>query len=300
MTPSAAGERYINLAMKRIPLLIIALALGACDSEPEDADEARYAELAEPDEASDAPPHRGMRHRNPVEDVCGVVECTDVQRNQLEVAFVPPPRPDREARRAADATLAEAFASEEFSVADLEARASLRARPEPGHRLQMLGTLHGVLTPAQRTTFADALAEGSVFEHGKHRGKRHHRADPERRARMAAHLCIELECDDGQAEKVAAIVSREPTAKLDPKAHDAFRATVAEAFATEDFDADALAKQRPGDPRAHHAEKAARVVEIHGLLTPEQRASVAERIAEQGPRALLGGRGRGHRGPHHG
>ncbi|MEM6293277.1 MAG: Spy/CpxP family protein refolding chaperone [Myxococcota bacterium] len=291
--------------MKRIPLLIIALALGACDSEPEDADEARFAELVEADEAPDGPPPHRMRHRrSPVEHVCGVVECSDDQRTQLEAAFVPPARPEREALEAADAALAEAFAGENFSVQDLEARAKLHPRPARGHRLEMLGLVHDVLTPDQRVAFAGALADGEVFEHGKHRGRRGHHASPERRARMAAHLCVELDCDAEQAEQVEAIVTRESDAKPDREAHDAFRKAVSDAFATDTFDAEALAEQLPGDRQAHHAEKAARMVEIHALLTPEQRASVAERIAERGPRALMGGRGRGHhrggRGRHHG
>ncbi len=181
-------EREVPTAMKRTTLFLAALALAACDSEPEDATADRLAELdaeldaeLEAEEADDQQGHgrkhddfrhRGKKgHHDPATEICEQVACSEAQLEQVQAAFARPDhgerdeRPERPDMSAANGTLAQAFASTGFSQADLKAwRDQMPARPDRGsHHLDAMSELHALLTPEQRRTLSAKIAAGEVF-----------------------------------------------------------------------------------------------------------------------------------------
>ena len=277
--------------MKRTALFLAALALAACDSDSEEPADARIAELdLEDADADDTREHHGRhemrRHRDRAAELCQAVSCTDAQAEQVQSAFAPPERgerPERPDMSEANATLSKAFASETFAASDLEAwAAQLPERPERGqHHLDTLSELHTILTAEQRTALADKITAGEFFgprHHGKRSGEKDHAHKVER-------FCEALECTDAQQTQLTEIFE---TKHAKAEHHESRRAAVAAAFAADSFDADALAASMKPDPTAKHDV----LVALHGVLTPEQRATLAERIAERGPRGILGKHGR--------
>jgi len=294
--------------MKRTAMFLAALALAACDSESEDPFEARLAELDAEDDLEDleAPADRrhgkhGRRHGShdgPGTDICEAIACTDAQQEQVRAIFARPEHGERPARAdlsAAHAELAKAFATADFSEADLLAWAEqLPARPERGsHRVDAMSELHTIVTPEQRTALATKVSAGDVFA-GRHRGK-HERSEGEKHTdRRLEHFCGPLDCTDAQQAELAAVFAKKHESRPDPQAR---QDAIAEAFEGDTFDADGLRESCEHTP----ADEAGTLALVHTILTPEQRTIVAERIAEHGPRALMGkGGGHGRRGKHRG
>ena len=149
----------------------------------------------------------------------------------------------------------------------------------------------------------DAPADGA---------RRHHeRRDP------AERLCGKIECSDEQAGAISELFANAhgkhgkhgDKAEFDHEAHAAQReakhAALAEAFRAESFDADVLAElhgegheDREAAMAEHLDRGAALMVDLHALLTPEQRELLATEIEARGPGSLFGHHGK--RGKHHG
>ncbi len=305
--------------MKRTALFFAALAVSvtACDNDAEPTNDPRVAEydLAEDDADDEAPEgrrhgKRGMRgHPDPSAEICEAVTCTDTQREQVRAAFARPERPARDERperpdmSAANATLATAFASSNFSESDLQAwAAQLPERPERpdrgAERADTLSELHTIFTASQREVLASKIEAGEVFGHGpkgRGKGKRgpegEEAREGEKASRRVEGFCEPLSCSDAQKAELAAIFESKHEGRPNS---DEKRAALAAAFRADTFDTDALPERKERGP----GEMNSSIVEIHGVLTAEQRATVAERIEERGPKALMG-RGGKHHG-HHG
>ncbi len=200
---------------------------------------------------------------------------------------------------------------------------------------ELLTALHGLLTPEQRGLLADKMAErGPGFLHGKHgkhgkRGKhgKHGKHgkwnnDNEQNAhgeqgdqakeghKMRKHggfgigrMCKVAECSDEQREQLKGLFADKGSkgdwqqAKADKQAA---HKTFADAFRGDSFgqqDLDNLHGLHTDMMDEHLKRMDAMAVQVHGLLTPEQRGKVAEKIREHGPHALMGGK-RGKHGKH--
>lgn len=273
--------------MQRTTLFITVLCLAACDGDTENEDLDARASVIELDASDDRElesEHHGKRHHDPAARLCEAASCSEAQLEQVRAAFAPPhhERPERPDMSEANRALSEAFASEDFERADLETWASHGARPGRGaHHLEIMSELHTIFSPDQRHVVAARAMDGQLFGG---RSKRHHRDDDGRHAsRAAEHFCGPLDCTDEQAAELAEIFA-------DRADRDATRIALGAAFEAETFDPDAVSELL-------HPTSAmgASIVSIHGVLNVDQRAQVAERIAEEGPRAVLGKK-HGHHG----
>jgi Spy/CpxP family protein refolding chaperone len=129
-----------------------------------------------------------------------------------------------------------------------------------------------------------------------HHGKRRNAADK---------LCAELECSEGQASEISELFARrhESRDSADHQARKAARAetnkVLADAFRADAFDPAVLDRAKPErDGSDHETKILAFATELHGLLTPEQRAKLGDKIEADGP-MFLGGRGKhGKMGKH--
>jgi Spy/CpxP family protein refolding chaperone len=131
---------------------------------------------------------------------------------------------------------------------------------------------------------------------GGGRGKRHHgERGEDHGAKLAGRLCETVACSEEQSAQIAALVQDLPEPGQVPEAD---REALARAFRGESLSDDAVTAYLDAAAKARAADRAvleSKVVELHGLLTPTQRAALAERVAEDGPRALgMPGKGRGH------
>ena len=296
-------------------LLPAALLVAACDRgdelETPELDD-RTAEAA-PSADDDAPSreqahHRGKGHK--LDRLCEKLACSDEQRVRIEGLaerlWAERPEPTGE-RDAANQALARAFAGDAFGAADLQAFHAA-AGPD-GDELDALlveavGELHGILDAQQRATLADKIErKGLPFIGGGH-GKRHGgEHDEDRGARRAERLCEKLACAEDQQARIAELFQARPEAGQVPNSAD--RDALARAFRGESLSDEAVTAYLDAAAKARAAERAAfeaQAVELHRLLTPAQRVTLSERIAEDGPRAL-GMSGKGHHGKgkkHHG
>ena len=131
--------------------------------------------------------------------------------------------------------------------------------------------------------------------HGPHARGKH---DP------AAKLCSELECSEDQAAEISALFASHGPKRDEAKreAHKAAKAEaaakLAAAFRAEEFDPSVLEQIHHKRDRSEHEDRMVELaLELHAILTPEQRTKLAARIAERGPMFF----GRRHRGgKHHG
>lgn len=295
--------------MKRTALFLAALALVACDSETDDPSEVRVAELDSDEALEDlAAPEEGRHrkhgrrhgsHEGPSSEICEAIACTDAQQEQVKTIFARPERgerPERPDLSSAHAALAKAFATSDFGEADLRAWTEQQpARPDrKSHHFDAMSELHTILTPEQRTALAAKVSAGEVFA-GRGEGHRKHERSEgdEHHSRGLEHFCEPLECTDAQQAELAEILAKKHESRPDREIR---KDAIAAAFQSDTFDADALRESCEHDPAA----KAGAMLEVHAVLTAEQRAVVAERIAEHGPRALMGsgrkGKHRGRRG----
>jgi Spy/CpxP family protein refolding chaperone len=296
--------------MRTTSILFVALALGACDSaEPTTNPQPDEIASADDDEESEAAPdalargHHGRHgkgwHGPPSDRLCEKLDCTDQQRTQIDALFERPDRRERPDDSAARQALAAAFRGDAMSTADVEAyvNATRPATDRAAEHVEKLAALHGILTAEQRATLADEIEEHGFFgggrggRHGKWADKKGDGAGAAKHIeRKVEKLCEPLACSDDQEQKIAAIVGQ---AKADrPEVdRDAHHAAVAAAMRAESFDTAAVKKELEAGKAKHderHAARAEVAVAIHDVLTAEQRAKVADRIAEHGPEALLG------------
>jgi Spy/CpxP family protein refolding chaperone len=112
-------------------------------------------------------------------------------------------------------------------------------------------------------------------------------------------LCAEIECSDDQRKKITAIVGQAKADRPDADMPERER-VLADAMRAETFDGAAVSKQLEANEAAHEARHGAKhdaAVAIHGVLTPDQRDVIADRIEDEGPGALLGHHGKHRRGP---
>lgn len=279
--------------MQRTTLFIAALCLTACDGDTEDENlDARLAAI-EVDESDDLEDehherrHRGKRaHRDPSDRLCEAVSCSDEQREQVKAAFAPPQRKaERPDLSEANGVLSRAFAGEDFSQADLDTWVSnTPERPDrAAHHLETLSELHTIFSADQRRVVATQIANGQLF--GRHHGSRHHHRDGE--GHHIERFCRPLDCTDTQMIALGELFAERPD-------HDANRQALAAAFEADTFHADAVSDLLGPPPNADTT-----IVAMHGVLTADQRAELAQRIAEGGPRAVMGSR-RGRHGKHRG
>ncbi len=295
--------------MKRTALFLAALALAACDSESEDPSEARLAELDADDELDEPEAPEEGRHRKhhrahegPSADICEAIACTDAQKEQVKAIFARPEHSEREHGERPDLSsaheaLAKAFASSDFGDAELRAwTEQLPDRPDrKSHHFDAMSELHTILAPEQRTALADKVLEGEVFAGRGDRHRKHDRSGgEEHESRRLEHFCEPLDCTDAQKAELSGIFAKMHASRPDPHVR---KDAIAAAFRSDTFDADALRESCEHDPAA----SAGPMLEVHAVLTPQQRMLVAERIAEHGPRALMGKGGRHHgKGKHRG
>ena len=303
--------------------------IAACDP-AEDPVTERSAEVeapTKPGEAHDRDGHhgkRGDRGKFAAEKLCSEIACTDDQAAQVLALFTSRPherrdKADREAhkteRDAAHKALADAFRAESFDVSVLERVAPPRDHGDrDDHMIAFATELHAILTAEQRAKLADEVAErGPLFMgRGGHHG--HHGPKGvdggEHGDRVAKHvdkLCEQVTCTAEQATQLTATLAGAREARHEAREqHDQPDFTAfAELFRADTLDAAKLRASMDAAKAEHDARKAERgkqmgavVAEIHGILTPEQRAIVANMIEQHGIGALMHGPRDGKRGKH--
>ncbi|MFO7561401.1 MAG: Spy/CpxP family protein refolding chaperone [Enhygromyxa sp.] len=274
---------------------------------------------------------------NPAEKLCSVVECSDAQAAQVSELFAKrhEGRDDgaHEARKAARAEahkqIAAAFRAERFDASVLE-RVGPPEHDGADHEAKMIGfatELHAILTPEQRAKLADKIeAKGPMFL-GGHHGKGHHgkgfhgkkdfhgkKGDGEGKVDRLAHkverFCEPISCTADQQTRLSAAFEGAHEARRDAKAAHAgdkpdFK-PLADAFRAESLD-EAKLRAVMGEGKVHMQERKlahgdhmkATLAEIHEILTPEQRAIVADKIEAEGLHALMG-KGKRHGKKGHG
>jgi Spy/CpxP family protein refolding chaperone len=306
----------------------------ACDP-AEDPTTERAAEIDSP---ADDEAHSGKHGKHgtfAAEQLCSELECSEAQTEQILQLFAGKhegrDEGDREARKAARAEghklLAAAFRAESFDVSVLE-----RAKPdhEGDHGARMLEfatELHAILTPAQRAKLADQVAAGGpMFFMGKHgkrgpHGKHGEHGDApdrvegprgdsaERVARQVERLCEKVTCTaEQQTQLTESFTSAHEVRRGSHEQHEKPDFSAVSALLRADtLDAAKLSEVMAASKAEHHARKAEHaeafgeaVARVHAILTPEQRAIVADAIEADGLHALMGGKGgkHGKRGKH--
>ncbi|MCA9701434.1 MAG: Spy/CpxP family protein refolding chaperone, partial [Myxococcales bacterium] len=241
---------------------------------------------------------------------------------------------DREAfeaaRTEANQKLADAFRSDSFDATVLDQLRPPRPEGEDAdarldEMVDMVGELHALLTPAQRETLAGKIAEGGpMFLHGpggKHGGKRHGEgkrgkhgerdqlAGPEGERSPEAHLakkvdrfCEPISCSDEQKTQLQAVLAGAREDHQERRADKPDFAPFADLVRADTLDKAKLrelmvAGHAKGEERGQGMADV--IAEVHDILTPAQRATVADSIAEGGLRAVMG-HGEGKRGGKHG
>lgn len=141
----------------------------------------------------------------------------------------------------------------------------------------------------------DQAEPGAPHEHAHHGGK----------GKKIDRLCEALACTADQRVRIEGVAERLWSERPGPKGdRRAANAALAQAFGDAGFSSDALRAYHAAvgpDEEEIEALMAEAVVELHGVLTAEQRATLAEKIAERGL-PLVGGHGpkRGGEGPDEG
>ena len=310
------------------------LFTSACDSEElAPSEDERAAELdlefaPEGDHEHGARKHGKHARMNPAAHLCEKIACSEDQRGEIEALFETrrvaheSKRGDKDARRAAhqekNAKLAAAFRAEEFDASVL---AQLHGERDHGEHMQAMAEfaveLHALLTPEQREQFAEhapMLMHGKMGRHhGPRHGKmgRHHRGEGKDKhegmkrsheQRLAHHVerfCEPLACSEDQQTQLAAAFAGAHEARKDAPKPD--MSGFAAAFRADELEASTLvelmqaAKQEHGGERLEGMSSA--LSEVHAILTPEQRSTVADKIEAEGLHSLMGKK-RGKHGKH--
>lgn len=230
---------------------------------------------------------------------------------------------DREAREVARAehnkTIAAAFRADTFDPSVLD-RAKPDREGEHAERMIAFATeLHAILTPEQRAKLADKVADGGpmffIGKHGKHHGEGPHKDGPrgdgphkdgphgnpsERVAEHVGKLCEKVTCTPEQQTQLTQLFTAAHEARR--VAHEGREAppdssAVADLLRADTLDAAKLRAVMDAGKAEHEQRKAERdkafgdiVVQVHAILTPEQRAVVAGLIETDGVHALMGGK----------
>jgi Spy/CpxP family protein refolding chaperone len=283
----------------------------ACDTADESVDP-RAAEIS--DVSSDVDAGKRARH-NPADKLCAELECSDAQATKIAELFAgrhesrdAANKDARKAERAAsNKLLADAFRAADFDLAVLD---KVKIEREHGeHHEAMIGfvvELHAVLTAEQRATLADKIAaRGPMFlGHGKGHGKKDWEG---KHGDKVERFCEPIACTAEQQTQLSAAFAGVHEARREAKAaHEGDKrdfSPLAEAFRAESLDEAklrAVMADHHRDMQEHKAEHAKQVgaviAEIHAILTPEQRAIIAETIEAKGLRVLIGGKGHHKKG----
>ncbi len=133
---------------------------------------------------------------------------------------------------------------------------------------------------------ADADEAGADSDADRRSAKRGRKGPP------AERLCADIGCTAEQTAAITQLFARNRPAKGDREAAKEKgaerRMALAEAFRSGTLSADAIGQHRPAKSGSKRAET---LVELHALLTADQREQVADMIAERGPR-LFSGKGK--------
>jgi Spy/CpxP family protein refolding chaperone len=238
------------------------------------------------------------------ERLCARLGCTDEQAAAVaalyEDAGTRPRGSRRDARREADIELANAFRTDAFSTAHVDAYAQRGGGDEErDDYLREMEALHGILTPAQRELLAEEIETRGPPGGGPRRSGDANR--PVVTARGDA-LCELLRCNDAQAKRIEAFMSQaqaDQRAGASSKAED-HRQAIAAALRSASFDAAALQvgiDARAAGRDAKMKAVADALVAIHGVLSVPQRAMLAGKIEQDGLRAVFAAGQREHAGP---
>ncbi len=309
----------------------------ACDPADEPTTE-RSAEIEVDADAEEPDGHHDGKHgehaKFAVEKLCSELDCTETQATQIAELLAKKHESrdegDREARKterdAANKVLADAFRADVFDASVLARAKPDRHRDHEAHMLAMATELHALLTPEQRATLADKIQQdGPMFfvgkrGHGKHgegpHGDKHpdkvdgpHGDPAERVAGQVQHLCEKVICTAEQQAQLTELFTSEHQARHADKKQrpEADFSAVAALFRADTLDAAKLAETMAAAKADHEQRKAERdkglaehLASVHAILTPEQRAVLADLIEDKGLHALMGGKHgkHGKRGKH--
>jgi Spy/CpxP family protein refolding chaperone len=322
---------------KRILLCLPLLMTLACDAD-EDTTEARSAELqseqVEPGDEPDGDHHGPSGHAKMLDRLCDELECSDDQRAAIGQLVVAAKRdhegPDADARAAMHEALATAFRSDTFDASALPQPSDDHHAARRTEMATLLVGIHAILTTEQRDALADKVESGEGplallghgkphGKHGKGKGKKGGKGeqggeqgegrefDPAEHAeRKVAHLCELVTCSEDQQAKLETVVAdamADMAPPAPPQVDDATKAKLAAALRADSLTVAELEPlldaMRPAKPDKH-AQMGELLASIHAVLTAEQRGIVADELAEQGPRALMGKGPSGKGGKRHG
>lgn len=158
--------------------------------------------------------------------------------------------------------------------------------------------------PAEEPT-QDRAAQLDGELDGDVEGEDHHGKPGERGKFAVEKLCSDLECSEAQVAQITELFAgnHERRDDGDREAHKAARAEahklLAAAFRADVFDPAVLEQAKPEHDKAgDHEDRMLDVAtQLHAILTPEQRAKLADQVEAGGPMFFMGKRGPGKRGP---
>jgi len=203
-------------------------------------------------------------------------------------------KPSREANRAILGVLGEGMAGGAIDGAKVEAliaQAVEAAGAVRDCRAGVLDALHAALSPAERNALADKVEANWAVWREQNAEARAAREKGGRLHRLAQKLDLSPE----QVEKMAAAL--EPALanlprRFDPKRVEAQIEAFAGAFVAEKFDAKALAESSGPELAAQGATRMAKFYEtVLPLMTPEQRAKLAEDLKARASEPPAGSQG---------
>jgi Spy/CpxP family protein refolding chaperone len=302
----------------------------ACDSPEEPVeDRAAELPEDHPGDLDAKRDHHGKRGKhgkhNPAEKICSELECSDAQLAQIDELFAKRhgerDEAAHEARKTARAeahkAIADAFRADQFDVSVLDRVAPDHEHDGAERETKMLAfatELHAILTPEQRAKLADKIESGHpmMFFHGKrghhfdkgdfHKGdKGDGEPDADRLASKVDRFCEPITCTAEQKTQLTATFEGVHEAKQEARAaHEADKPDLkplADAFRAETLDEGKLraamtdGKVNMQERKAEHGKQFGTLLaEVHDILTPEQRAIVADMIEADGIHALMGKR----------
>jgi Spy/CpxP family protein refolding chaperone len=195
-------------------------------------------------------------------------------------------KPLHEANKALRQVVADGVAAGSLDKAKVDpavAKAATAAQAAQVATVEFLEHIHGVLRPEQRAAFVDKVdAHWAAWRDAN--DKKEEGGKPDRHLR---HLAKELSLSKDQVDKVrAALDAVKPPAKpFDPAAADAYIKAFDTAFVAEKFEAKKLPAAGP-DSAKIVTWGADRMTSFYGALapalTPEQRATVADKLRKRG------------------
>ncbi|MEZ4428942.1 MAG: Spy/CpxP family protein refolding chaperone [Nannocystaceae bacterium] len=305
-----------------IATLPLSLLFAGCDAEPEELAQDSIEVAPEKDAPLAERGHERAGHgMKKLERLCGLVSCSEDQQAKIGELLASHrgarhherPDHDRDALSQVNADLAAKFRADALSTGDLAAyrlaTSQTKGARADGKGALLLG-LHGLLTPAQRSTLAteiEARGGHGLFGMGGHRrmGGDHEGAEHKGGKRHGfglQRICKKIECTDQQLAQIRDLVEaqRGPSEGAPRDELGAANKALAAAFATDGFSQADIDRHHEAMQRVHEAHEQqmdALIVQVHALLTPDQRELVAHKIERRGLRALMGGK-HGKHGKH--